>query len=154
MPDTKNKDSCSCHGCQRACETKPGWFLPGEAEKAAALLNIPLQQFFNEYLGVDWWEDSLNPIFVLAPATTDMDTGEEYDSNPRGICIFYKDGLCTIHDAKPFECREFLHGDSRDTTYKRHQSVAAAWEENQKQISDLLGRKPESSESFSLLGWL
>ena len=31
-----HKKSCACSSCQNACKINPGWFLPGEAEKAAA----------------------------------------------------------------------------------------------------------------------
>ena len=145
-------NDCSCDICKSACEHKPGWFMPGEVEKVAEHLGIPLQELFDTKLGVDWWAADDN-IFVLAPATTSMNTGEEYPANPKGQCIFYENGLCSIHTVKPFECREFIHGDNGAS--ERHKAVAKAWEDNQAQVVGLLGHEPESEEYglFDFLSW-
>lgn len=140
MPTT----TCTCHKCQAACATKPGWFLPGEAEKAADFLNLPLPEFFASKLGVDWWERWGGDIFLLAPAVKGHPPGREYPGNPRGECIFYKDGRCEIYPARPHECREYMHDDTPEAVASRHQGVAKAWEPHQGQIASLLGRKPES----------
>ncbi len=149
-----NKD-CTCDTCKDACTRKSGWFMPGEVEKVAEYLGISLQELFNTKLGVDWWWVTDGDIFVLAPATTSMDTGMEYPRNPWGQCIFYKSGLCSIHPVKPFECREFLHSDEKGLAGKRHEAVAKAWQDNQAQIVELLGREPESEETsiFDFLSW-
>ena len=136
-------EDCTCDICKSACEHKPGWFMPGEVEKVAEYLDIPLQELFNTKLGVDWWVAD-EDIFVLAPATTNMDMGTEYPANPKGQCVFYENGLCSIHAVKPFECREFIHGD--DKVGERHEAVANAWQDSQSQIVELLGREPESEE--------
>ena len=49
---------------------KPGWFAPGEAERAAKLFGLTFKQFFNKYLTVDYYEgyNNNNDIFVLSPA--------------------------------------------------------------------------------------
>ena len=132
--------------------------MPGEAEKAAKYLNMSLQDFFNQYLGVNWWEADAktdNDIFVLAPAIAGMQTGSEYPADPRGECVFFENGLCKIHPVKPFECAQFIHGDQ--TVSERHWKVAKAWQEHQSQINSLLGHRPEASEFlhgglFGLLG--
>ena len=141
MSKKGNSVDCTCDGCQRACENKPGWFKPGEAEKAADFLGLPLQAFFKDYLAVDWWEGEKD-IFLLAPATDRSGTGTEYPANPKGECIFYKDGLCSIHPVKPFECKEYIHN---KPIGDRHQVVAKTWEPNQKQIKSLLGREPHAA---------
>lgn len=115
---------CTCYKCQAACQNKPGWFLPGE---------------------VDWLEGGIT-TFVLAPAITAMEAGTEYPSNPSGQCVFYRDGLCAIHPVKPFECRTFLHGQSREKTTARHERVGRTWRKHQEQIAELLGREPEEQE--------
>lgn len=48
------KDSCKCESCQAACRQKPGWFLPGEAERVAEYLGISLEDLFRTKLAVDW----------------------------------------------------------------------------------------------------
>lgn len=136
---------------------KPGWLMPGEAEDAAKLLGLTLKEFFDKYLGVDWWEASEADetgdgtdvdIFVLAPALVNAEPGCEYPGNPRGKCVFYKNELCKINKAKPHECAKFLHNEKEMVKSKIHWKVASAWntKENQSQIAELLGREPEAEQ--------
>jgi Fe-S-cluster containining protein len=136
---------CSCDKCQTACSNKPGWFLPGEAERAAAYMEMSLEDFFRANLGVDWYEGD-KPVFVLSPAITTMEPGETFPSDPMGRCVFLQEGRCTIHPVKPFECRMFMHGQSREETQARHDKVAAAWVDHQAQIEAIYGREPEPVE--------
>lgn len=142
------KTECACGTCQQACRNTPGWFRPGEAEKAAKLLKMPMKRFFTRYLGVNWWVGGRD-VFVLAPALVDrMKPGAEYPANPKGTCVFLTtEGKCQIHAAKPYEC---AHGnpctpdDFADYEKERRKTVAL-WRKEQPQIRELLGRKPESS---------
>jgi Fe-S-cluster containining protein len=159
-------ESCTCAECKRACERKPGWFLPGEVEAVAEHLGITLAELFTSKLAVDWWEDTgdderiTHDIFVLAPAITTSPPGTEYPGNPEGRCVFYVEGRCTIHPVKPFECRAAFHTDNDHGVIQRqHADVAVAWDEHQGQITDLLGREPEAEEwdfggLFGMLGRL
>jgi Fe-S-cluster containining protein len=136
-------DDCRCEECQAACKRKPGWFKPGEAEKAADLLGMPLPEFFRKYIAVDFWVAE-PPVFVLSPATVDGATGTEFPFAPEGQCVFFKDGLCDIHAAKPHECRAMRHDRSFDGV---HEATMKTWEgEPQAQIESLLERKPEMPE--------
>lgn len=146
------RKSCQCKSCQGACSYKPGWFMPGEAEKAAALLQMPLKEFFRTKLMVDWWE-SPTPTFVLAPAIVGHKPGHEYPGNPRGACVFFKDGKCEIHGAKPYECSMHMHTDTHELCQKRKRRVVRAWEHKQEQIRKLLGRQPET-QSYSIFDHL
>ena len=136
------KDSCFCDNCQAACRHKPGWFLPGEVERVAEYLEISLPELFQTKIAVDWWVEE-HDIFVLLPALDNEEAGEEFPADPRGICIFFKDGLCEIHPVKPFECREMIHD---QLNQGRHKQVADAWRSHQNQIIELLGREPISLE--------
>ena len=149
-----NKAGCDCKACKSACSYKPGWFLPNQAEKVAEFLNIPFIELFNTKLGVDWnngYEDET--VFVLAPAIKSMDTGEEYPSDPRGVCVFFIDGLCEIHNVKPFECAEFLHSDSQEMIEIRKRKIVKEWAIKGDYIKNLLGREPQSEE-FSTMDML
>lgn len=157
MIETAERIECQCEHCKNACKSCPGWFLPGEAEAAATHMGLSLQDFFDKYLGVNWWEGD-DPIFVLAPALVGEDTGTEYPGDPRGTCVFFnKDGLCDIHKVKPYECAELLCDDPN--AQKRHEFIATQWEVHQDQISELLGREPETEEFYGgglfggLFGW-
>ncbi len=130
--------SCSCEVCVSACSRKPGWFLPGEAEKLAENLGVSLQQLFNEKLAVDYWaaypeDDTL----VLVPTMQGQLPGRIVSWSFYGKpCTFLKDGLCSIHEkGKPYECRK-LHGDEAQEL--SHEEVAKAWEPYQSQLRTLL----------------
>lgn len=143
---SKEQKSCECHTCVSACAYKPGWFMPGEAEKAAKLMKMSLKKFFNNYLGVDWWNGETYgaETFILSPVTVSTEPGEIFEKNPTGVCIFYKDNRCRIHAAKPYECQMYWHGDTGGSA--RHKKVAMAWKKHQAQIEKLLGCKPIAPE--------
>jgi Fe-S-cluster containining protein len=147
----KDKDfppDCSCESCQNRCKNRAGWFLPGEAEKAAALKGMTLEEFFKKYLAVDWWGVN-KQLLVLAPVNQgpfETQPGGMYSWYPVGTCIFYIDGKCDIHEAKPYECKKAAHEPSpRDEADARHEAVAKAWKGHQDQPKQLLGyaSKPE-----------
>jgi Fe-S-cluster containining protein len=147
MEVTCAKDSGTCGYCRDACTRKPGWFLPGEAERAAEFLGVPLEEFFRQYLAVDWWEADHRietTTFVLSPAIEGDEAGEEFPGDPRGTCVFYQDQQCQIHPVKPYECREHWCGDRASNT--THLDAAAAWTGHQDQVAALLGREPEAAE--------
>lgn len=134
---------CSCSNCQNACKRKPGWFKPGEVEKVATFLGISLQELFSDYLAIDYWAGE--SIFILAPATKTLTgglPGQMYTYFGKGECVFFKDGKCSIHEVKPFECKELLH-DSMEISQQRHEDVAMFWKSDQSQIKELYGKNPK-----------
>jgi Fe-S-cluster containining protein len=144
---------CQCEECKRACTFKPGWFKPGEVEKVAEFLGLSVAQLFETRLMVDWWNagvDSEVDIFLLSPAVTSESAGQEFPFNPKGRCTFFKDGLCEIHQVKPYECRVSMCGESREIARERHKEAAFAWKGHQDQIKALLGRDPEVAEPTSI----
>lgn len=134
--------SGTCATCQSGCTSKPGWFLPGEAERAAEFMGLTVDEFFRQYLAVDWWEDSPN-IFLLSPAVKEASPGSEFPGDPRGECVFYRHGRCQIHPAKPHECRVQWCGAVSGSV---HRDTAMAWKGHQGQVSALLGREPEAKK--------
>lgn len=140
------KFQCQCDYCRSCCGYKPGWFLPKEAEKVAEYMNLSLKDFFNKYLGVDWYENygkEGKSVFVLAPATKTMRTGKLYSAKPTGECIFFVNELCKIHSIKPYECAV---AGCKTKSKKRHPMMARIWNktEYQNQIKELLGRTPKA----------
>lgn len=139
------KESGTCNTCRSACTYKPGWLRPGDAERIAGHLHITLTELFETKLAVDWWEGNKDKdIFVLAPALVGEDPGEEYPGNPKGTCVFFAEGQCSIHKVKPFECREYVCSDSDALILARKRGITEAWMSNQEQITSLLGREPVS----------
>jgi len=129
LPVLDDTIECQCDDCKSACSHRPGWFAPGEAEKAAAYLNMTLEEFFQKHLSVDYWVDIPN-IYVLAPASDKSVKGGMYPEDPTGVCTFLKDGLCTIHTVKPYECKHYDHT-KEDSA---HESVGLEWKDHQDQI--------------------
>lgn len=140
---------CSCAACQGYCQHVPGWFLPREMEKAAALLNMTPEEFFKKYTTVDYWVG--DTTFTLRPRTTREPGGQEAPYNPLGQCSFFQDGKCQIHAAKPHECAVTRHDLSPDGV---HPDTADAWRPEQVRIVKLLGRQPEEQDGdiFDVLG--
>lgn len=130
---------CQCEVCKSACENKPGWFMPGEVQVAAESLGMSVKEFFDRYLAVDYWMGDPT-IYVLTLPTKNMKPGSMYEiMEPNGACTEFRDGKCSIHAVKPFECRYFDHTRSRGDN--PHSTVAEAWNttENQQMIADLVG---------------
>lgn len=143
--------SCSCKSCQNACTYTPGWFLPKELNMLAIFLKKDKQEVFDKYLGVDWFEGE-KTIFLVAPAITNMKSGQEYPGDPRGRCVFYKKNKCSIYEVRPYECKNYIHDESLEKIHLRHQYVADSWKEKQDIIIDLLGREPEEEEYVDFFG--
>lgn len=139
--------TCTCTDCVTACRRKPGWFIPGKAEKTAGSLDMTLQEFFDKHLAVDWWDGNSatngEDIYVLAPVLVGEEEGGMYPGDPEGVCSLLDDeGRCTVHEhGKPFECAQLTHDGHAD-----HFQVALAWVPYQNQIRELLGHEPETSE--------
>lgn len=118
------------------CLKRPGWFMPGEIEKAAKHLGLTPRLFFIMYLGIYQWEKGPefgHDVFILRPAVLEFRSFKHF-SNQKGTCIFYENKLCCINCVKPFGCTLQV------VEYEDKVSIAKAWNtpKNQKQIADLL----------------
>lgn len=134
---------CTCPECIECCKHRPGWFKPGEAEKAAAYLGLSLPDFFKKYLVVDFWLRMEGDINLLIPKQVEQEGGRKLsysDAFHLADCIFLsKDNRCTIHAVKPSECKMAM-GCSDPKVDNWHEEVAMAWDKpkHQAQIKDLL----------------
>jgi len=144
------KNECSCDICKAACKSKPGWFLPAEAEMAASELDMSFDDFFKKYLSVDWFCSNGIDYYILSPAAKGNSTGDMFPYNPAGECVFFDGDKCMIHKSKPFECKEFSHGDSIELRQNRHKETALAWKNHDDYIASLLGKEPERPEPESM----
>ncbi len=130
-------ESCTCAECVSCCTRTPGWFAPGEAEKAAALVGMPFDEFRSAFLVLDYWEGGDDGrIFVLAPGKVEIEEKARGAQRPvtwgyafrRGRCVFLsEDDRCRIHEAKPMECRGALACGSGDRSCGRSE-IAKMWE--------------------------
>ncbi len=104
-------------GCIRrglCCQSSPGWFAPGEAERAAALLGREMGDFVNEFLVLDFHETTVGRIEGFVPVKLGRDgepmepTGARVSGVYRmwdGPCVFFDGEGCGIYGARPLECR-------------------------------------------------
>lgn len=149
MTDEGTRESCSCEDCKSACRRKPGWFTPGQIERVAEHLQIPLAQLFKTKLAVDFYYgegDDSDGIdrFAISPAVVGNEPGQEFPVKPVGRCVFYEKGRCTIHAVKPDECRLMLH--SIAPTPRDHLRRAKEWDPHRAQIIELLGHEPATPQ--------
>jgi Fe-S-cluster containining protein len=132
------KSDCKCKECSAGCERFPGRFLPGEVEKVAEFLHLSVKELFDRYLRISQWYSDSNidrDVFILAPV-----------GDPFGRCVFFKDGLCSIHSVNPYECAETFHDDSDAHCKERNIFIAKSWIEHQDQVFELLGHTPLAVE--------
>jgi hypothetical protein len=86
---------CKCKACESGCNFGSGILIEGEQKKIARFLGISEEELKREYLEEI---DEFNKKF-LRPK---LKRGEK----PYGPCIFFhKERKCTIHEAKPLQCR-------------------------------------------------
>ena len=109
-----------CCGRGACCQTAPGWFAPGEMERAAEHLGLAPEEFFARYvviLSVRLADEPGQPV-VEAYAPTKVDAaGVPLDGAGKrasrayrfmsGPCVFYQERRCAIHAARPMECRGY-----------------------------------------------
>jgi Fe-S-cluster containining protein len=110
-------EACRCEKCASACRRDPGRLVPSDLKKIAAFLGISEKELLSGHLvriparGRDRHVHFLAPAkmkaarFLAAPGTVVPD----YYGEEKGRCIFLSDeGLCRIHEVKPFECAAYM----------------------------------------------
>lgn len=138
------KTECACETCTSGCSRTPGWFLPGEAEATAKLLGIDLPELFARFLVAEFWIGEDENILTLSPRKLGQDGGRKAtygEGFSRGVCVFFENGSCRIHAAKPFECSRTTHEMQRNF----RNLIAAEWDHDahQDQVLRLLRRESE-----------
>lgn len=122
--------SCSCSACKSACENRPGWPTPQEAERIIAA-------GMADRLMLDWWEgDEQQPYTEIlcpaAPGCGGRDAPEIDFLNmfgPGWRCTFLKNGKCELHGTsmKPFECRVTMVCKDVPGNSGAHAAAAKKW---------------------------
>jgi len=109
-------DACRCERCTSACRNDPGRLVPTDLKKIAAFLGISEKALKDTYLVRIPAAKNIR-VFFLAPAK--IKAGRllaapgalvpDYYEGEKGRCIFLSpEGLCAIHEVKPFECAAYL----------------------------------------------
>jgi Fe-S-cluster containining protein len=124
-------------GCIRrgiCCKTSPGWFGPGEVEKAAEALGLDADEFVRNYVVIDQTVVDGETVHVFVPVKLARDgkpaikPASMVDGlyrSLRGPCIFYTGEGCRIYSARPVECRHYIC--TKDDENMSHDTIATMW---------------------------
>lgn len=117
---------CTCPACVGCCTHIPGWFAPGEAEKAAEFVGTPFGVFSRASLIEEYWCDG--PV-VWSPRKVGQ-TGRRATWSSAfgsGRCVFLRaEDRCGIYPVRPMECREAFG--CRKTPHTRAR-IVKLWED-------------------------
>ena len=91
---------CKCNSCNSGCRYGSGLLADGDAKNIAAFLNISQSELKEKYLE----ESELLNQKMLRPKII------RKEGKPYGRCIFFDEqNGCTIHEAKPLECKTSIN---------------------------------------------
>lgn len=119
------------------CKSSPGWFAPGEVEKAAEILGIAPDALVRSKLVVDRIEVDGQIVHTFAPVKLDrfgkpaFATGKVVDELYRmlkGTCVFYDGKGCQIYAARPLECARYLCSQPAEKNLS-HEELARMWQQ-------------------------
>ena len=136
---TSGDNGVSCCGRGRCCENNPGWFAPGEVEKAAEWMHLPVEEFVGTYLVLNSIQlDDLpgRPVVEAFVPTKVDEKGQPLEGAGRrssrvyqymkGPCIFYKEKRCGIHPVRPMECRAYFCEQDEKLNLS-HEQIGKLW---------------------------
>jgi len=145
MKKAFDREFCDCPRCRRLCQGVPGWFMPGEATKAAEYLKMDLILLFKDYLIIEYWVSSPEDILVLSPRTARQDGktmacwGDPLRDSP---CKFLDESGCMLPlELRPIECA--ITKCHKVFARNPREIIKDAWKENQTEI-DIVYPKEES----------
>lgn len=105
--------------CVQACR-KPAHLLPDEDWYIANFLKIPREQLLKEKL-------IEKPVIVGGINGQKIVMKGLRPKIENGWCVFFKDGLCTIHAHKPFGCKYASCETTDDEDKEVHEALARKW---------------------------
>ena len=91
-----------CTGCGKCCQTKGEVYLnPNETKQAAAVLNISIDKFKDEYTSRDVTGEKIKDSWTVLK--------QKKDSEGIEGCIFLEEGtkMCSIYEARPLQCSTY-----------------------------------------------
>lgn len=100
MPFTRTP-ACSCADCVQCCHDQPGPCAPGDVERIAEYLGVPVR-----VAALKFWA-SPGALVVDRTSGRRFRIGTITPRRVRGQCIFLKDDHCTIHEVAPAGCTHF-----------------------------------------------
>lgn len=143
---------CACDRCQNLCRQKPGWFTPDQVAPLARKLNLSIGELFQRFLRIDAVlvaeRSQKRAIFVLAPAMAGKKSGAVADPGDRGMCVWFVDGRCGIHEMKPRECGLVDHRTTPAEGDLLRAGMLKQWASAKGFVQDLYGKKLKAPEAL------
>lgn len=131
MAMASERTQCNCEKCKTCCLGIPGWFMPGEAEKAAEAMGLTFLDFFDTYCIVEYWMgEGGHDIHVLSPRKEGQMTAraEWGDNFRRAPCHLLTHQGCKLSaEVRPWECATTLSCTAGKNTNQR-EKISEAWD--------------------------
>jgi Fe-S-cluster containining protein len=103
--DQYHRTVCDCADCRKPCEHMPGMLAPGDLERIADYVALPIPEalpMFRASPGAKVAKQTLTGLHVFRIPTIVPAQDET------GRCVFLlPDGLCQIHAVAPYGCTHF-----------------------------------------------
>jgi Fe-S-cluster containining protein len=119
------RTECACPTCVECCKDQPGCLMPGDLERIAAFLHLPVRT-----AALKFWA-SPGAVLLNGQTGATFRVGTITPRRVQGQCIFLKDDRCTIHPVAPAGCALFdthqspAEGQRRGLWLVRQQAQAA-----------------------------
>ncbi len=133
-----NKE-CQCTTCKNACMYRPGFFRREQIEPLAVALNLTLKELVQKHLQVDFFSSGdVEDVMMLVPRLKGERGGTQIDDDPRGVCHWFVNGLCQIHEkGKPANCVELVHDETGKYVDVDREAIAKTWVGHEKFIEEV-----------------
>jgi len=110
-------EACGCEKCISACRRDPGRLVPADLKRIAAFLHLTEKDLLARHLVLIPAKGRERHVYFLAPAKIKASrllappgtVVPDYYAEENGRCVFLSaEGLCLIHEVKPFECAAYM----------------------------------------------
>ena len=134
-PEAHPDPKLGCIRRGKCCLSSPGWFGPGEVEKAAEAKGMATDDFVRKFLIIDAMEIEGERVEVFAPVKLDRFGAPAFSPATRvdelyrilrGRCVFYSQNGCEIYTARPIECRQYVCTNAPEDN-PSHKEIAKLW---------------------------
>lgn len=113
------KSECKCKICTEAC-VRPAHLETGQDWWISKFLKISIEELTKKYLDE-------TPVAVIGIKGKKLVIRALRPKIVNGWCVFFKNGLCTIHKVKPFGCKYANHNTTDEETEEIIQYMTQKW---------------------------
>jgi hypothetical protein len=144
------QSECTCDVCKNSCQFRPCWGTPSNIKKL-------IEHGYAKRLMLDWWGDEdgdHHNVLLIVPALVGSE-GAPAPFNPIGICTFFRNELCEIHQIKPIEGKIVSHDNISDK-HGVHKRIALSWDTEEgkqlvKEWKEIVGCDEDINDPTSII---